>query len=141
MSIDPHALPARPAPAITPESQPYWDALREHRLVFQACGDCGRLRHYPRPLCDACYSTRVAWRQSRGRGRVHSWTIAHHPFHLAFKSLVPYPLVIVDMEEGVRVQAPWRGATAALRLALPVEAVFERVSADLILPAFVAAAG
>ncbi len=130
-------LPARPRPTPSPESQPYWDALGEHRLVFQGCADCGKLRHYPRPLCDACFSTRVAWHESSGRGQVHSWTVAHHPFHLAFKGLVPYPLITVDMEQGVRVQAPWRGPLDALRLALPVSVVFERVADDLTLPAFV----
>lgn len=136
MSTTSTELPARPAPKITPESQPYWDALREHRLVFQACGDCGKVRHYPRPLCDTCWSWRVQWVESSGRGHVHSWTVAHHPFHLAFKSLVPYPLVIVEMEEGVRVQAPWRAPLEALALELPVRVLFERVSDTLTLPAF-----
>lgn len=139
MSAQAHELPGRPLPAITPESRPYWDALNEHRLVFQACADCGTVRHYPRPLCAECFSLRVTWVESRGRGTVHSWTVAHHPFHLAFKGLVPYALVTVDMPEGVRVQAPWRGEVATLKLGLPVQVVFERVAPTLTLPAFVAA--
>ena len=31
-----------------------------------------RIRHYPRPVCDACYSMEVAWIEASGRGRVHS---------------------------------------------------------------------
>ena len=132
-------LPSRPEPAITPESRPYWDGLREQRLLFQACADCGTLRHYPRPVCDACWSMHVRWQESSGRGQIHSWTVAHHPFHLAFKSLVPYPLVTVDMAEGVRLHAPWRGPLEALALGLAVAVIFEPVSDTLTLPAFVPA--
>ena len=55
------SLPARPRPTPSEESQPYWDALREHRLVFQQCAECRKLRHYPRPMCDGCYSMNVTW--------------------------------------------------------------------------------
>jgi len=137
MNMD--TLPARPQPHPSEESRPYWDALREHRLVFQQCAACGKLRHYPRPMCDACYSMQFTWHESSGRGSVQSWTIAHHPFHLAFKSLVPYALVTVDMEDGVRMHAPWRGAVATLTLGLPVRVVFEMVDDGLVLPAFSAA--
>jgi hypothetical protein len=131
-----NSLPARPLPTPSVESQPYWDGLREHRLLFQQCADCGKLRHYPRPMCDACYSMAIIWHESAGRGAVQSWTVAHHPFHLAFKSAVPYALVTVDMEDGVRMHAPWRGAVEALTLELPVEVIFEELSAQLTLPAF-----
>ena len=134
-----HSLPARPQPTPSEESQPYWHALREHRLVFQQCAECGKLRHYPRPMCDACYSMNVRWQDSSGRGTLQSWTIAHHPFHLAFKNAVPYPLVTVAMDEGVRLHAPWRGSVDALTLGLPVRVVFEQIDQQLILPAFVAA--
>ena len=137
MNMD--TLPARPQPTPSEESQPYWHALREHRLVFQQCADCGKQRHYPRPMCDACYSMNVRWHESSGRGTLQSWTIAHHPFHLAFKSAVPYALVTVDMHDGVRMHAPWRGSVAALMLGLPVRVVFEQIHQQLSLPAFVAA--
>ena len=70
---------------------------------------------------------------------MHSWTIAHHPFHPAFKQHVPYTLVTVDLPEGVRVMAPYRGAPSDLRIDLPVRLVFEDVLPELTLPAFVPA--
>ena len=82
---------------------------------------------------------KVIWHESAGRGTVQSWTIAHHPFHLAFKSAVPYALVTVEMEYGVRMHAPWRGAVEALALGLAVRVVFEPVDAALTLPPFGAA--
>ena len=76
---------------------------------IQQCAACGKLRHYPRPVCDACYSMEVTWQQVSGRGPVHSWTVAHHPFHPGFKTELPYVLATVDLEEGVRMIAQLRG--------------------------------
>ena len=70
---------------------------------------------------------------------MHSWTVAHHAFHPAFKADLPYILITVDLPEGVRLMAPFRGAEAALRLELPVRLIFEDLSPDLTLPAFVQA--
>ena len=125
-----------PLPEQTEDSAPYWAALREHRLVFQQCAVCGRVRHYPRPLCDRCYNDEVIWRESTGRGQIESWTVAHHAFHPAFKDRTPYVLVTVAMSDGVRVLGPWHGAAEVLRLGLPVRVVFDEVTPALTVPAF-----
>ena len=128
----------KPLPESGRDTRPYWDALNEGRLVIQRCGKCGKLRHYPRPVCDACYSMEVDWKEASGRGTVHSWTVAHHPFHIGFKRELPYTVVTVDLEEGVRMQAQLRDADeASLRVGLPVEVRFERAKPDLTLPYFV----
>ena len=127
-------------PSPTPETQPYWDGLNEGRLRLQKCADCGKIRHYPRPVCDACYSMNVDWIDASGRGAVHSWTITHHAFHPGFKQDLPYTLLTVDLEEGVRLNAQARGIDpSALRVGLPVMVAYERVKDGLTLPVFVAA--
>ena len=143
-------------PTPNQDTHAYWDALREHRLTFQTCGKCGTPRHYPRPVCSVCYSMDVIWKDASGRGKVHSWTVAHHPFHPGFKGEVPYTLVTVDLEEGVRMQAQLKGADGQpfarsaregggeikeLNIGLPVEVRFEKVKDDLVLPYFVEARG
>ena len=126
-----------PLPEPTLESQPYWDGLREHRLLLQCCSSCGLTRHYPRPMCSECHSMECTWAEASGRGTVHSWTVTHHPFHPAFKQSLPYILVTVDLEEGVRLQSQLRGTQEGdLRLGLPVEVVFEALTADVTLPFF-----
>lgn len=130
----------KPVPEPTHESKPYWDALNEGRLLLQSCGACGRVRHYPRPLCDACYSFDVRWIEAKGHGAIHSWTITHHAFNPGFKAELPYVLATVDLTEGVRMQAPLRGVNAEdLRIGMPVRVTFERAKNGLTLPAFVAA--
>ena len=127
----------KPVPEPTPESKPYWDALNEGRLVLQSCGSCGKIRHYPRPLCDACYSFDVRWIEAKGTGTVHSWTVTHHAFNPGFKAELPYVLVTVDLAEGVRMQAPLRDADASsLKAGLPVRLLIELARDGLALPAF-----
>jgi len=132
-------LPDRPLPEPTPESQPYWEGLLAHRLRLQRCTECGMVRHYPRAMCAHCHSLNADWIDAAGHGVIHSWTIAHHAFHPAFKSELPYVLITVDLPEGVRALAPYRGPPASLRLNLPVRLIFEDIGPTLTLPAFVPA--
>ena len=131
---------ARLLPQPTPDTQPYWDGLKAHRLRLQRCADCGKVRHYPRPVCDACYSMRVSWIDATGRGRVHSWTTTHHAFHPGFKPDLPYTLLTVDLDEGVRMNAQLRGLDpTALRVGMRVQVDFEPAAEGVTLPVFVPA--
>ena len=115
----------RPTPPITDLSRPYWDAAAQGRLLVQTCGACGRWRHYPRLLCDQCYSSEVLWKQASGRGKVHSWTVSHHAYHPAFADELPYALVTIDLDEGVRALGRFRGDATRLSIGLAVQAAFE----------------
>ncbi|MBI4695718.1 MAG: OB-fold domain-containing protein [Gammaproteobacteria bacterium] len=128
----------RPLAPPNPDAAPYWDGLREGRLMLQSCVSCGTVRHYPRPLCAECHSFEVEWLPSCCMGRVHSWTVIHHAFHPAFEDELPYCLVTVDLAEGVRVNVPLRDAGPhELGIGHRVHIVFERESAALTLPACV----
>ena len=104
------AKPAKPEPQPSAVSRGYWEAAAEGRLVLQACAACGTVRHYPRLLCPSCYSDQARWQPSEARGTVHSWTVAHHAFHAAFADELPYTLVTIDLDEGVRALGLWLGA-------------------------------
>ena len=127
-------------PSPTAETQPYWDGLREGRLRLQSCADCGKIRHYPRPVCDACWSMNVKWVDAAGTATVHSWTITHYAFHPGFKGDLPYILLTEDLPEGVRMNAQARNIKALdLRVGLPLKVAFDAVKDDLTLPVFEAA--
>lgn len=130
-------LPAKPQPAPTAVSQAFWDGTREGRLMLQRCGACGTIRHYPRPVCDRCHSLKVDWVEALGRGTVHSWTVCHHAYHPAFKGEVPYVLLTVDLEEGVRQMGRFESDDASrLKLGLPVRLRFTPAENGYGLPAF-----
>lgn len=141
MSTTPIAAPApeRPLPTPTRESQPYWDGLREGRFRLQYCAACGKVRHYPRPVCPHCFSMESTFRDAPTGGAVHSWTVCHHPFNFFFKASVPYIVALVDMDAGVRVNAQLRGVSPeALKVGQRVKLAFEPVNERVTLPFFVA---
>ncbi len=113
---------SRPVPEPSELSSPYWQGLERGELLLQACAHCGKLRHYPRLLCDACYQRGHVWQAAQGHGRIHSWTIAHHAFHPGFKAELPYTLVTVDLDEGPRALGRWQGD--ALTIGMSVQAWF-----------------
>ena len=117
-------IPGKPIPQPSSLSAPYWEGARQGKLVLQQCAACGKTRHYPQELCSNCYSTEVIWIEASRRGAVHSWTISHHAFHAAFADEIPYTLVTVDLEEGVRAMGRYRGAPP-LMLGMPVRLHFE----------------
>ena len=130
----------KPTPDPSPDTRPFWDGLKEGKLLLQTCVECGKARHYPRPVCPHCYSMQFRWVAAKGTGTVHTWTVAHHAFHPGFKPELPYVLVTVDLAEGVRVQAQARGLDAeTLEVGQPVRIAFEPATEDLTLPVVVAA--
>ena len=130
----------RPRADPSPDTQPYWDGLARGVVLIQKCTDCGRHRHYPRPMCDGCFSFAHDWVEASADVTVHSWTVTHHAFNPGFKGELPMILVTVDLPEGVRMNAPLRGIDAtALKIGLPVKVIFEPAIEGLTLPAFVRA--
>lgn len=91
----------RMRPAVSRDTAFFWDAAAEHRLVFQQCRDCGTVRHPPSPICRSCRSMEWLPRESAGRGRVHSYTVVHHPPAPGFVD-GPAIVAIIEMDEGIR---------------------------------------
>lgn len=88
-------------PRPTPETLPYWQALKAGRLDLPWCDDCGQPHHYPRLLCPHCGSARLQWRTASGRGHVHTFVINHKP-PKGWTGPVPYVIAVVELEEGPR---------------------------------------
>lgn len=82
----------------------FWLGAAEGRLLVQACGACGTLRFPPRLFCGHCGSGKIEWRQSTGAGRIWSWVIAHGPTLPSFADMVPYPVIVVELDDmpGIR---------------------------------------
>jgi uncharacterized OB-fold protein len=91
-----------PLPVADADTQPFWDAAAEHRLVVPRCSECGKWIWQPKPLCPACHATEPVWTQVTGGGRVASWTVIHPPVLPAFADTVPFVILLVELDEGVR---------------------------------------
>jgi len=128
---------SRPIPSPEGLNAEFYAHCARGELRFQRCTECGTWRHLPRYMCARCGSERSTWERSSGRGRVYSWTVTHQAMHPAFASRVPYAVVVVELEEGVRMVGNLQNlAPADLELGLPVEVVLDRLSDEVALPSF-----
>lgn len=130
----------RPLPSpITPEAQPYWDGLKENKLMLPKCDDCGKPFFYPRVLCPNCHSRNISWMQASGRGKLYSFQIAHRSLNRAFKVELPCVLAIIELEEGPRMMSNLINIEPdpnVVKCDMPVEVVFEKQNDDITLALF-----
>lgn len=108
-------------------------------LRFQRCANaaCRAWRHPPRVACPKCGSEEWAWERSSGRGVLYSWTVTHQALVPGFAEDVPYPVAVVELEEGVRLVTGLRGvALEELRIGLELEVDFVPASGQVALHCF-----
>lgn len=91
-----------PLPPAASHLAQYLDGLAEGRLMFQRCLECGEGRLPPRVRCPACGSAAVGWQEASGRGEVWARCVFHKAYGPEYRERVPYTVVTVQLEEGVR---------------------------------------
>lgn len=84
---------------LVPLSAPFWEAAAERRLALQHCARCDHFVWYPRAACPGCLGD-LAWRTVIGEGVVHAVSVHHHSPRPDLTA--PYAVVLVDLDEGVR---------------------------------------
>ena len=126
-----------PFPVPTPDNHGFWEACKRHELVIQTCSECHALRHPPRPICPQCHSGKLRWKPVTGMGTLYTYTITHQAIHSALQGRIPWTVIIVELDEGVRmishlVDCP----EEKLRVGLRVVVTFEDINEDISLPYF-----
>ena len=134
---------SKPTPIPSVESRPYWDALKQHRLVMPRCAACGRHWFPPSLLCPHCNARDFAWSDMSGRGKVFSYVVVHRVYHPGFAGEVPYVVALIELAEGPRMLTNLPGAPcdpARLKIGAPLTVAFEQ-RGDMTLPQFCLASG
>lgn len=91
------------APNRTVDSEFFWNACREERLMLPRCLACQRLFYYPRNACPHCGSRELGWQEACGTATVHSFTHVHVSFYgPEWEDQLPYTAILVDLVEGPR---------------------------------------
>ena len=133
----------KPIPEPTPETQFFWDKVREHQLWLQRCTACSHVFFYPRIHCPGCLSDRVERFRASGRGTLYSYMINHRP-PPGFEEEAPYAIAVVQLDEGPRMLTNIVGVENTpenLVLDMPLEATFDDVLPDVSIPKWRPAAG
>lgn len=126
----------RHIPVPTPETAHFWEGTRQEELRLQRCKGCGGVYFPPRPFCPECSSTDIEIFKASGKGRVHTFIVSQ------FRSPgfdTPYSLAVVELDEGPRMMTNIVGveqSAEAIRMEMPVEAVYEAVNDEVSLVKF-----
>jgi uncharacterized OB-fold protein len=86
-----------PAPRVNEETRRFWQAAKEHQLLYGQCGACNLPHYYPRSICPNCFSEQVQWKQATGRAKVYTYSIMHR------SATGPYVIAYVELAEGPRI--------------------------------------
>lgn len=125
--------PRHPRPAITHDNAFYWEGIARRKLLFQSFG--GRLRHPPGPMDPETGALDFDIVEASGHGTIHSFAIVHQPQLPGFT--YPLPVVLVELEEGVRMTANLLDADIAeIAIGRAVLVDFFEVEPGYLLPGF-----
>jgi uncharacterized OB-fold protein len=127
----------KPVPVPSHESKPYWEGLRQHRLLMPRCEACDHRWFPPSRHCPACRADKVAWEEVSGRGKVFSYVVFHRTYHPGFADEGPYCVALIQLAEGPRMLSNVIGLPPdEVRCDMPVKVCFEDVTETATLPKF-----
>ena len=121
------------APRPDRDSQAWWNGLGARKLYVQACGQCRRRRWPLREICAYCGSVISDLVESRGTGRVATWTTVRRSPDP--RLTVPYVVVLIRLDDDADILVPgWYDGPqdgSDLVIGMPVTVDFVAVETDL----------
>ena len=127
----------KPIPVPSIELKPYWEGLRQHRLLVQRCDACRQYWFPPSTHCPHCTSPDFSWTPVSGRGKIFSYVVYHRVYHPGFANEVPYTVALVELEEGPRMISNVIDIPPdAVVCDMPVRVVYEDINDAATLPKF-----
>ncbi|MCC7364469.1 MAG: OB-fold domain-containing protein [Dehalococcoidia bacterium] len=131
---------ARPQPRFPePDTQPFWDATREHKLMYQVDPATGDVIFYPRRHSPYTGSRDLEWRESKGEGTVYTHSVVRLNRHPSFAQLGPYAVAYVDLDEGFRIMTNIVGVenpVTDVKIGIRVKVRWEDQESGIALPMF-----
>jgi uncharacterized protein len=128
---------AKPLPPDDPANRPFWDGAKRGVLMLQRCLDCGRHRFPAAQYCVQCHGERSEWVATTGAGIVESYCTFDRAYWPAFARDVPYDVVQVRLDEGVRLFSNLVGVSRErIQSGMRVRACFDPVTPGVTLVKF-----
>ena len=89
-----------PAPMVSIETKPFWDAAAEGRFLIGRCHDCGKAYWYPRNICPHCLSANTTLEESPGEGVIYTYSVMYRsqtgPYAIGYVTLNEGPAVLTN---------------------------------------------
>lgn len=92
----------KPVPHPTATSAPFWNGLRERKVLIQYSASTDTWVFYPRILAPGSLADDLEWREVSGRGELYTFTIARRPTAPPWSDAIPQLLAVVQLDEGPR---------------------------------------
>ncbi|WP_164661319.1 Zn-ribbon domain-containing OB-fold protein [Tropicibacter sp. Alg240-R139] len=124
-----------PDPTINLETECYWQAANDGKLLVKSCNACGKAHFYPRAICPECGSPDTTWTEATGRGRIYTYSVMR-------RADPPYAIAYVTLDEGVTMMSNIVEADFDnLSVDMAVEVMFGQTEGGQALPLFRPARG
>lgn len=113
---------------------PFWDGCREGKLMQQRDVADGKVHWPPKPLYWKG-GRRLEWFEASGLGEVYTYVVAHPPFLPAMEHMLPHIMVVVQLDEGVRIVGYMKNCKPEeMSFGMRVKVAFEKLTDDVTLP-------
>lgn len=134
-------MPDRPMPTFPePDTEPFWEATKERKLLYQRCNACDGIVFTPRRHCTGCGSDDLQTLESKGEGEVYTYSVVRQNRQPAFADMGAYSVAYIDLDEGFRmlstvvgVDDPTRDISVGMRVKVDFE---EQDSSEYLVPVF-----
>lgn len=98
-----------PTPEINPETEIFWQAANEERLLLKRCVETGKAFHPPRTFSPFSGLAKTEWIEASGNGTVYS-------FSVTMRNNIPHCIAYIELDEG------------PIILSILIECDFEQIS-------------
>ncbi len=121
----------KPEPLPQPESDRYWEGLKNEEIWLQRSKATGKFQFYPRQISISdpeSGSCGVEWVQVSGNAELFTFSIVHAAPHMGWVGETPYITALVQLEEDVIVPTNIVGIEPepeALQIGMALKPVFD----------------
>ena len=88
------------SPAVNPETEAFWAAANDGRLMIGHCSHCNTNHWYPRAQCPNCWKPNATLVEASGRGKIYSFTVMRRvvqPYAVAYVTLAEGPTMLSNI--------------------------------------------
>jgi uncharacterized OB-fold protein len=128
----------RPVPRenVFVDTKPFWDGVRQGKLLVQYCTEAKKFQYYPRPVSIYTGRRTLEWREVSGKGSIYAFTVVRIPGP-GLEGRLPLCVVTVELDEGVRMIANVLDcAPEDLAIGKRVKLAWDRLTDEQKYPAF-----
>ncbi len=125
-----------PKPNVYIDTTPFWDGVKQGRLMLQYCPETKQFQHYPRPVSIYTGKRNVEWREVSGAGTIYACTVIRIPGP-GLEGRLPLCVATIDLDEGVRfIGNVLNCAPEEVKIGARVKLVWDSLNEDNNYPAF-----